>query len=234
MIEITRPHSHTWSMTLRAAPCMAAALLVVGGVACDRAGPAPEGGATTPGAAPNSLAASLREREPATDERGAWRSVLGWSDDCQQAFELSAAGTGSGLQFLALHPELTVVAVLCAAGAYQPSFVYYLADTGGGQVAATLLEFPTYESPDGQSLIATRQSELWGEPSLLPASGELAVLSLARQTGDCGTWARYGFDDGSVELREFWAALPCPTEIQPPADPAPGSPPAGWTKVEPQ
>jgi hypothetical protein len=69
---------------------------------------------------------------------------------------------------------------------------------------------------------------------MLPASGELAVLSLARQTGDCGTWARYGFEADSVQLREFWAALPCPAEIQPAADPAPGSPPAGWTKVEPQ
>jgi hypothetical protein len=174
----------------------------------------------------------LRKQDLRVEDRAAWRKVLGWTDDCEQAFEISYAGKGVGIEFHALRDGMTLVAVLCAAGAYQPSFMYYLLDESSPNAVASLLNFPTYESPDGRFLIHARHVELWGEPSLLHNERELTVLSLARQTGDCGTWARYGFTRREVELREFWARLPCPAEIEPPADPKPGEPPEGWRRVD--
>lgn len=171
---------------------------------------------------------------PSIADRPAWRELLQWDDDCQGAYETSYAGAESGLQLFALDDEHVLVAVLCAAGSYVPSFVYYYVEHRDAIFTAAPLTFPTFESPDGEILAATQQLELWGEPAFTAMRGELTVLRVARQSSDCGTWARYGFTSGQVQLREFWAAFPCATEPQAPVTPVSGSPPAGWRRVDTQ
>lgn len=178
------------------------------------------------------LATLLGDGGLSLEDRAAWRDTLGLSDDCERAFEVSYAGEGAGLELFPVGEETAVITVLCSAGAYQPSFLYYYLDLRDSGLVASPIEFPTYESADGQSLTPARRFELWGEPTFLPESGELTVLRIARQTGDCGTWARYGFDRDEVELRGFRARLPCPAEIQSAVDPQPGLPPPGWRSVD--
>ena len=95
--------------------------------------------------------------------------------------------------------------VCCALGAYQPTSVVLLFDGRPPTWAAIVLEFPTFESTDGKTLTPARTRELAGEITWLENAAAFVVLSLARQIGDCGTWARCAFADGAPKLPAFAA-----------------------------
>ena len=184
-----------------------------------------------PTAFADSAAVRVRRGDVRQVDRAAWREVLNWTNDCEEAFQSTHAGEGTGIELQSLGEQISLVAVLCVAGSYQPSFMYYYLDEGSSPPLSAVISFPTYESPDGRTLIRAEHTELWGEARFVPERRELYVLNVSRQTRDCGSWARYAFVDHEVQLREFWVRLPCPEEIEQPVDPQPGVPPDGWTRV---
>ena len=172
----------------------------------------------------------LRRSEPSLNDRTSWRPVLTWPDACEEAFQNSHVGQDAGLVFNELSPGISLVEVLCAAGSYQPSFVYVRLDERLPTPSATVLRFPVYESPDGLSIQLAHASELWGEPSVWPGRRELTVLNLARQTADCGIWTRYSVGDRVPEILEA-RSTPCSTPPKAPVLSSDGQPPSGWTSV---
>jgi len=188
------------------------------------------GGATTRASGPQMAAASLRRSQLSLGDRAGWRSVLNWPDECEEAFQASHAGDDAGLVFNELAPGISFVEVLCAAGSYQPSFVYVRFDERSTTPIATLLVFPVYESSDGVSIESVKASEIWGEPFVSPARRELAVLNLARQTGDCGIWTRYNIGGELPQILDARRAL-CSTRPGAPATSNDGEPPRGWQPV---
>ena len=70
------------------------------------------------------------------------------------------------------------------------------------------------------------------ELTYLPEAQELTLLSLSRQTGDCGTWAEYGLAEGNPRLEALYVRMPCPATPGEPANPGPGEPPEGWKRIE--
>lgn len=174
--------------------------------------------------------APLRRDQLTLGDRTAWRRVLNWSDECEEAFQASHVGDEGGLVFNELSPGISLVEVLCAAGSYQPSFVYVRFDERPPAPVAKVLSFPTYESSDGVSITSANASELWGEPFVSPARQELAVLNLARQTGDCGIWTRYNIGGEMPEMVEA-RSTPCSIPPGAPAASGDGGPPHGWKPV---
>lgn len=166
-------------------------------------------------------------------DRAKWRSSLGWPDECEEAFEVTYAAGGAGLEAYELGNGGTLVVVHCAAGAYQGSYRYYLIE---GQELdpdrAVSLTLTAYESADGHSIQPVPTAELWGEPTVVSQAGDLIILQLGRQTSDCGAWARYSIAAGVVELREVWARYPCPPEVGEPAEPGSQTPPHGWRRID--
>ena len=191
------------------------------------------GRAGTRASVPQGAAAPLRRSQLSLGDRTGWRSVLKWPDECEEAFQASHAGDDAGLVFNELAPGISLVEVLCAAGSYQPSFVYVRFDERSTAPIATLLIFPVYESSDGVSIESVKASEIWGEPFISPARREMAVLNLARQTGDCGIWTRYAIGGDLPEMVDARRA-PCATRPGPPATSSNGEPPRGWQPVNPR
>jgi len=167
---------------------------------------------------------SLRDRE-------AWRAVLEWPDSCEDAFRSSRAGQDGGVVFTELEPGLSVVEVVCAAGAYQPSSMFIRLDERDSSPVAVLLEFSVYRSPDGTSLELSSDQELWGEPFLSPGTKELSVLALSRQLADCGIWSKYTVATERPSLVAAAVRLPCPATPGPPAESADGHAPPGWQPI---
>lgn len=165
-------------------------------------------------------------------DRDAWRARLRWPDDCEQAFEATDASGDAGLTVHALTDGSMLVEVRCAAGAYQPSSLFIRVDGTRSPPAATVLTFATYGSPDGETIERADSTELWGEPAFLPQHQQLTLLSLARQTGDCGTWTEYTLADGMPMFVALYARLPCPSTPEAPVNPAPGRPPEGWKAID--
>jgi hypothetical protein len=161
-------------------------------------------------------------------DRAAWRAALDWPASCEQAFASSRAGEDGGLAIHVVEPGVSLVEVLCAAGAYQPSHAYIRYDEHGASPIATLLEFPVFESAESATPETSRETEIWGESSFASDTRELSVLTLSRQLADCGVWSRYAMGTGQPQLIAAAALLPCPTIPGPPADPASGEPPRGW------
>lgn len=159
---------------------------------------------------------------PAT--RSEWRNLLRWSDDCEQSFRNTQAGDYSGIESNTIGEADQLIIVMCAVGGYQPSFLLYRLK----QQKSSALTLETYLSTDGQNLQRTQESELWGEPVFIVENRELVILTVARQTRDCGTWAKYGFSSDTAILLGLYAVMPCPIEIKEPANLNPNNPPKGW------
>jgi hypothetical protein len=162
---------------------------------------------------------------PAT--RSEWRNLLRWSDDCEQSFSNTQAGGYSGIESHAIGEADQLVIVMCAVGGYQPSFLLYRLK----QQKPIALTLETYLSTDGQNLQAAKESELWGEPVFIAESKELVILNVARQTRDCGTWAKYGFSSETAILLSFYALVPCPIEFKESVSLNSDNPPKSWKLI---
>jgi len=165
-----------------------------------------------PAQAPSGAAAPVRLPLAKPDltlaDRAAFRRALGWSDECESAFDAGDSGYG-GIEVDALAPGRYLIGVVCARGAYQGYRVYYFYDETRQPPAARALTFETRESPDERSLVRTSTSELWGLPTFDRRTRRLRILNKFRGPGDCGTLATYRFVEGMPELAELRAKLAC-------------------------
>jgi len=141
-------------------------------------------------------------------DRAAFRRALGWSGDCEAAFDARNSSYG-GIEVDTLTPGRYLIGVVCARGAYQGYRTYYYYDETRQPPAARALAFETRESPDERSLVRTTTRELWGLPSFDRRTRQLRVLNKFRGPGDCGTLATYRFVEGVPELAELRAKLAC-------------------------
>jgi hypothetical protein len=175
--------------------------------------------------------APLPRQDITVADRARWFARLGWPQDCEDAFAQTRLTDDGGLEIHALPSGASIAVVRCALGAYQPTSVVLLFDERPPARAASVLEFPTFESTDGKTLTPARTRELTGEITWLDNAAAFVVLTLARQIGDCGTWARYAFVDGAPKLTAFAAQVSCPDDPGPRVDPRPGEPPNGWKTI---
>jgi hypothetical protein len=183
-----------------------------------QAGTPPE---LTPSISPNT------QQALSPSSRAEWRNLLKWNDDCEQSFSSTQAVDYSGIETHKLGEADELVVVMCAVGGYQPSFLLYRLK----QQIPNALALETYIETEGQALQRTQESELWGEPVFLTDTKELVILNAARQTKDCGTWAKYSFLSDTAKLQEFRAKLPCPQKMKESLSPDPGHPPEGWKLI---
>lgn len=206
----------------------AAVTLAVACCGCQR-----HGSDSTDASQPHQDTTDLRTALPGgvtADQRAEWRTRLRWSDDCEDAFRASAAGTG-GIDVVKLGPAVSLVEVTCAAGAYQPSVVRFRLTEDDTGVHHVPLSFPVYASDDGRTLRRTLEMEVWGESVVTPGTAEIAILSLARQTADCGVWARYSLAGDRPRLLAAAAQVRCPATPGAPVAISVTDPPAGWNTI---
>ena len=93
------------------------------------------------------------------------------------------------------------------------------------------LAFPVYTSDDGRSLTLSNEAEVWGDSVVNGAVAEIVILSLARQTADCGVWARYSLAGDQPRLLAAAARTRCPASPGPPARVSGSDPPPGWMTI---
>jgi hypothetical protein len=232
-----RRTAHGQRQSLRPIDCVAIAGIVLT-TACTRPGrpPAeastqtstsvPAGGAPSPG-----RAGALPRANLSLTDRASWRPILKWSDECESAFQASHAGDDPGLGFHVLEPQLSVVAVVCAAGSYQPSSTIIRFDERPPVAEVSVVRFPVYEAETGATYTTTETDEVWGELVIDPEKAIMTVTNLARQTGDCGIWTRYDIASNPPAVMDARARLPCPSRAQPPVRSDIGRAPLGWRAI---
>ncbi|MFP5260642.1 MAG: DUF1176 domain-containing protein [Blastocatellia bacterium] len=189
----------------------------------------PRPGGNRPAAAgpaqPAKTAPALSKANLTYEDRKAWREILKWPDECEQAFDYPDKSFG-GIEFHQLAEKQYVVQVTCTGGAYQGYQVYYFYDETGQQPAAKLLTFESRESQDEKSLTRTETTEVWGQATFDDKAKELKVFNRFRGAGDCGILATYGFVNGAPELKELRAKINC--------DGKGAENPEKWNKVAPR
>ena len=180
-------------------------------------------------------ARDLRREAPwSLADRAAWRQVVQWPADCEDAFQASHVGDDGGLTLAELTLHLTLVDVLCAAGAYQPSHVFLRLDERGSSRVVSVLEFTRFDSDDGRTVaLSAPQNELWGEAYVAVDRRELSVLSLSRQLGDCGVWHKWAIGTEQPRLIAAASRLPCPSRPDTAAQMIAGDAPSGWRPMAP-
>lgn len=139
---------------------------------------------------------------PPVENRSAWRGLLKWSNDCEEAFQATASGR-SGMQSFSLGDNRRLIEVACAAGAYQGSQEYFLLH--GTQ--AQPLKFTVVE--DGNLREAT---EITGLAEFDEANGVLKVHNRYRGPGDCGSYAIYSFTEAGAQVKELREKAECDGE----------------------
>jgi len=142
-------------------------------------------------------------------DRLAWRKILNWSRECEDAFDATMSKEHAGLLFHELSDRKYLVEITCTLGAYQGFQNYAYLDLRGDWPVARILSFPAYESEKEGELKKKETAELWGLSGFDPKTKHLIILNRFRGTGDCGTLATYGFHDGFPELVELRADLKC-------------------------
>ena len=144
-------------------------------------------------------------------DRKAWREIIRWPEECEEAFAGTAgrAGDNAGLEFFELGEGRRLAKVLCAGGAYQPSQVFAVVNEAGETPSAKVLTFDVYESPEDDKLEKTSATELWGLADFDARTKQLKVHNRFRGPGDCGTLSTYGFDDAGPVLKELRADTLC-------------------------
>lgn len=197
---------------------VAGCLVLAALVACRERASEPDGGSPAGG-------------EAAVSERERWRARLHWSDDCEEAFRATHTGSTGGVTVVPLQSGGSLVEVDCAAGSYQPSAVRFKLSDGNGETGGRLLSFPVYTSSDGVELTLSRDTEVWGESAVNATAGEIVILSLARQTADCGIWTRYSLRDDDPRLLEAAALTRCPATPGTPVRLSAAAPPDGWAVI---
>ena len=170
-------------------------------------------GKPSPPPTPTTARASLPPTEgkltPA--DRKAWREIIRWPEECEEAFAATAgrAGDDAGLEFFELGEGRRLAKVLCAGGAYQPSQVFAIVHEAGATPSAKVLAFDVYESPEDDKLEKTSATELWGLADFDARTKQLKVHNRFRGPGDCGTLSTYGFDAAGPVLKELRADTLC-------------------------
>lgn len=156
---------------------------------------------------------------------------LMWPDECEDAFQASHAGDAGGIRVVRLGPGVSLVEVTCAAGAYQPSTMRFTLaeDASGARIKP--LTFPVYTSENGRDLTLSHETDVWGDSVVNGPAAEIVILSLARQTADCGVWARYSLAGDQPRLLAAAARTRCPAAPGPAASLSGSGPPAGWTAI---
>ena len=206
-------------------------LVSIAVLSCRSPKPADEGRTVPDSGQQTPTPARLPRAHVTVRDRTDWRHILKWDATCEKDFQSSRVAEDGGLVFHQIGPRVSLVEVLCSAGAYQPSFVIVRLDERSQVPVADVLSFLTYESTDGRSLEPAQQVEMTGEPSILPEQRELTVLNVFRQTRDCGIWTRYSIRDRVPQLTEVRVRLPCPTGAGVPVSPERGRPPRGWRLI---
>jgi len=159
-------------------------------------------------------------------DRVAWRKALNLPKDCETAFDAGTEKEMAGLRFFKLAPRQYLVEVMCELGAYHGEYQYMVYDESQSPPAAQLLTFKNYIAPDDkfESLEPEETTKLSGEAKFYPKTRELTIFRVFRGQGDCGAWARYGFEHGRPRLLEFRAKTVC--------DGKPAGDPRKWRKVD--
>ena len=142
-------------------------------------------------------------------DRQAWRKIINWSNDCEEAFDSTMSKEDAGLEFYELGEGAYLVEVTCTLGAYQGFQNYSHLTLSGAQPVARTLTFPTYESEDEGKLEKKETEELWGFPEFDLKRKRLTIFNKFRGLGDCGALATYSFQDGAPKLVEVRAKLKC-------------------------
>ncbi|MCA1591266.1 MAG: DUF1176 domain-containing protein [Acidobacteria bacterium] len=177
-----------------------------------------------------SPAATLSESGPGKTnltgkDRRAWRAVLKWPDDCEDAFERTMDRETAGLEFYELASGRYLVEIKCTNGAYQGYQFYSYLDETKSPPAAKLLTFTTYESEDDDKSEKKKVEEVWGLPDFDAKAKSLKILNKYRGPGDCGSLATYEFREGVPSLKEFRLKSKC--------DGKGGGHPERWEKIVP-
>lgn len=134
-------------------------------------------------------------------DRAAWRKILNWPSECEEAFqELYKDDKHAGLELYEITPKQYLVEVTCYRGAYQPGQVFMLFDEARG--ISKLLEFKTYSRETDGRVKAYVESEIAGFTKFNTKTKELEIFSKSRGPGDCGYLATYKFINGKPVVKE--------------------------------
>ena len=161
-----------------------------------------------PTAAPADAALKKTNLTPA--DRRAWRKIIEWPDECEEAYERTMSKEIAGLEFYELTAGQYLVEVVCTTGAYQGYQFYSHLDETKSPPASRLLSFPTFESEDdGKPKKRTEIQELWGLATFDAKTKTLQIHNRYRGPGDCGSLATYEFPEGTPRLKEFREKSKC-------------------------
>ncbi len=183
--------------------------------ATPQAAPVPRA-STTPStqatAAPPTAAApaeSLKKTNLTPEDRRAWRKILKWPDECEEAYERTMSKETPGLEFYELAAGQYLVEVVCTTGAYQGYQFYSHLDETKSPPASRLLTFPTFKTEGEGKPEKAEIQEMWGLGTFDAETKRLQIHNRYRGPGDCGSLATYEFPDGTPRLKEFREKAEC-------------------------
>jgi|GEM_PF-670427 len=162
--------------------------------------------ASTATASPIPAGVDPTQKDIPYSARPAWRMLLGWPDECEEAFQRFTQGAenSGGITVYPLGDEQYLVVVLCNLGPYWEEDRAYWLNNHASPPAAQLLTMPVLSDGDAPERGLTETDVLYGAFPINydPNTQTLTSLHAHRGLRDCGVFYKYHLQDARFVLDE--------------------------------
>ncbi len=126
---------------------------------------------------------------------------------CEGDIDLSVSQDNSSVY--KINEQQYLVEFLCFLGAYQGNYEYLLYDTTPTGVKVKSLSFDVFEPNGSGKFTSTNVSSISGLPDYEPEKQLLTVFTKYRGLADCGSLAKYKWEESEFKLLEYRVKEKC-------------------------
>jgi hypothetical protein len=126
---------------------------------------------------------------------------------CQGEMDQSISNDSSSIY--KLKEDQYLVEILCFFGAYQGNYQYFLYQINDSQPTISLLSFQELTKNKNNDFRVKSSINIGGIPDYNEENKILTVYTKGRGLADCGSFAKYQWQDSQFELREYRVKEKC-------------------------
>jgi hypothetical protein len=159
----------------------------------------------SPTATPLAAGVDPSQEEILYSDRPAWRTLLGWPNDCEEGFELLSRQPDDygGIDIYPMDDNQYLIFVLCTLGPYWVEERVYWLDDSTDLPTAQPITLPELVQDDAPEQGVHEVDVLYGSfPIYLPEAQTLTTLHAYRGMKDCGVFYQYHLEDARFVLDE--------------------------------
>ncbi|ACK69914.1 putative lipoprotein [Gloeothece citriformis PCC 7424] len=123
--------------------------------------------------------------------------------------QIDATVSDSNSSIYPINQKQYLVEFLCFLGAYQGNYEYFLYENTASKPKITPLSLPIFELDQSGKITKSDTRSIGGLPEYNPEQQTLTVVTKYRGLGDCGSLAKYQWEEKQFKIVEYRIKRSC-------------------------